>query len=134
VCPAGWSLLIACRSSSGGEHLNQARPGSTVDVARYARTVELPKWHAAIEAHHCHDAAAASDRCVGVRSVYFDASNMAPKQPPWKRKPPPGKTARTSLTAAEIKAARERAAAAGRRYPNLVDNMWALRQRSLRDR
>ncbi|WP_198173772.1 hypothetical protein [Lysobacter soli] len=59
---------------------------------------------------------------------------MAARQPPWKRKAPPGKKARTSLTAAEIKAARERAAAAGRRYPNLVDNMWALRQRSLRDR
>jgi len=38
------------------------------------------------------------------------------------------------LRDAEIRAARERAAAAGRRYPNLVDNLWALRQRSLPDR
>ena len=43
--------------------------------------------------------------------------------PPWKRKAPPGKS--RPLTAKQIKAARTRAAAAGRRYPNLVDNMWA---------
>ncbi|MES2859344.1 MAG: hypothetical protein V4704_09225 [Pseudomonadota bacterium] len=45
--------------------------------------------------------------------------------PPWKRKPPPGKS--RPLSAEQIGAARTRAAAAGRRYPNLVDNMWAAR-------
>lgn len=45
------------------------------------------------------------------------------KLPPWKRARPPGKPAR--LTTHQIEAARERASAAGRRYPNLVDNMWA---------
>ena len=45
--------------------------------------------------------------------------------PPWKRKSPPGKS--RSLSALQIDAARERAAQAGRRYPNLVDNMWAAR-------
>lgn len=45
--------------------------------------------------------------------------------PPWKRKAPPGKSRR--LCAQQIEAARMRAAQAGRRYPNLVDNMWAAR-------
>jgi len=45
--------------------------------------------------------------------------------PPWKRAKPPGKS--KPLTMAQIEAARERAAAARRRYPNLVDNMWAAR-------
>ena len=49
------------------------------------------------------------------------------KLPPWKRR----KTGRRGppLSAAQIAAARARAAAAGRRYPNLVDNMWAARQK-----
>lgn len=46
-------------------------------------------------------------------------------QPPWKRKAPPGKSRR--LSAQQVEAARMRAAQAGRRYPNLVDNMWAAR-------
>ena len=45
--------------------------------------------------------------------------------PPWKRKSPPGKS--RPLSAMQVDAARERAAQAGRRYPNLVDNMWAAR-------
>ena len=45
--------------------------------------------------------------------------------PPWKRKSPPGKS--RPLSALQVDAARERAAQAGRRYPNLVDNMWAAR-------
>ena len=45
--------------------------------------------------------------------------------PPWKRKAPPGKS--RPLSAQQIEAARMRAAQAGRRYPNLVDNMWAAR-------
>jgi len=45
--------------------------------------------------------------------------------PPWKRKAPPGKA--RPLSEHQIEAARLRAAAAGRRYPNLVDNMWAAR-------
>ena len=31
------------------------------------------------------------------------------------------------MSAMQVDAARERAAQAGRRYPNLVDNMWAAR-------
>lgn len=41
--------------------------------------------------------------------------------PPWKKKRPKG--ARVRLTKEEIGLARARAKAAGRRYPNLVDNM-----------
>lgn len=52
---------------------------------------------------------------------------MNPKLPPWKRPRKPGSTP-AKLTAAQVDAARARAAAAGRRYPNLVDNMWAARQ------
>lgn len=48
-----------------------------------------------------------------------------PSPPPWKRKAPQGKS--RPLSAQQIEAARMRAAQAGRRYPNLVDNMWAAR-------
>lgn len=51
----------------------------------------------------------------------LDPSSM----PPWKRKQPPGKS--RPLTTRQREAARMRAEAAGRRYPNLVDNMWAAR-------
>ena len=46
---------------------------------------------------------------------------------PWKRKRPPGKKT-TRLTAEWRQKARARARAAGRQYPNLVDNMWASTQ------
>jgi hypothetical protein len=45
------------------------------------------------------------------------------KLPPWQRGRPPGKS--TPLSAPQVEAARARAALSGRRYPNLVDNMWA---------
>jgi hypothetical protein len=47
------------------------------------------------------------------------------KTPPWKRKRPAGP--RTKLTEAQKAQARARAERAGRRYPNLVDNMAVAR-------
>jgi hypothetical protein len=45
------------------------------------------------------------------------------KSPPWKRPSPKGIRGRTKLSAADKAQARARAKKAGRRYPNLVDNM-----------
>lgn len=46
--------------------------------------------------------------------------------PPWKRPAPPkSSTPRPGLSPWQKAAARQRADEAGRRYPNLVDNMWA---------
>ncbi len=50
-----------------------------------------------------------------------------PRTPPW-RKPRPKGAAKVALTPESIAWAKARAAAAGRRYPNLVDNMAALRR------
>lgn len=50
-----------------------------------------------------------------------------PRVAPWKRPSPKTGQTRTPLTEAQKTAARKRAHAAGRRYPNLVDNMWASR-------
>ena len=53
-------------------------------------------------------------------------ANRSDERPPWKRKNPRKKSA--TLTAAQRGEARARARAAGRTYPNLVDNMavaWA---------
>jgi hypothetical protein len=50
-----------------------------------------------------------------------------PKTPPWRRANPKAKPARKKLSAVARAKARERAEAAGRPYPNLVDNMWAAR-------
>lgn len=47
--------------------------------------------------------------------------------PVWK-KAAPKNAAPTKLTDAQIEEARERAAKAGRRYPNLVDNMWVAKR------
>ena len=47
--------------------------------------------------------------------------------PPWKKKRPPGKPKR-KLTAAQIAEARELARKAGRRYPNLIDNLRVARK------
>jgi|SRR5262245_8965882 len=47
------------------------------------------------------------------------------RRPPWKRPNPRAKSRRRRLTAGQKTAARRRAKRAGRRYPNLVDNMQA---------
>ncbi|HRI82824.1 MAG TPA: hypothetical protein PLF88_10335 [Opitutaceae bacterium] len=47
---------------------------------------------------------------------------------PWKKKAPAETGPKTKLTPASIEWARARAKAAGRRYPNLVDNMAATRR------
>ena len=49
------------------------------------------------------------------------------RTPPWRKKRPPRK--RTKLSLEDKQAARTRAAKAGRRYPNLIDNMWAASRR-----
>ncbi|HTJ78014.1 MAG TPA: hypothetical protein VL357_03385 [Rariglobus sp.] len=50
--------------------------------------------------------------------------------PPWKQKKPVAGDAstKTTLTPESIEWAKARAKAAGRRYPNLVDNMAATRR------
>ncbi len=50
------------------------------------------------------------------------------KQAPWK-KPRPKLGKRTKLSEEDKAAARARAERAGRRYPNLIDNMWAAKRK-----
>ncbi len=52
----------------------------------------------------------------------------AARKPPWK-KPPPETGKPIRLSEDDKAAARARAARAGRRYPNLIDNMWAVKRR-----
>ncbi|MBU2048651.1 MULTISPECIES: hypothetical protein [Stenotrophomonas] len=47
--------------------------------------------------------------------------------PPWKKPSPNGKKKSQPLSEAQKSAARQRAEENGRRYPNLVDNMWAAK-------
>lgn len=53
---------------------------------------------------------------------------MATKSPPWKKKNPVKKASRIKLTEAQKEEARARAKKAGRRYPNLVDNMAVAKE------
>jgi hypothetical protein len=53
-------------------------------------------------------------------------TNRSPK--PWDRKNPLSAEAHTKLTAEQIELAKQRATAAGRAYPNLVDNMFVAAQ------
>lgn len=46
-------------------------------------------------------------------------------KPVWKKKRPKSLGKSKKLTPTQQSAAKSRAAKAGRRYPNLVDNMWA---------
>ena len=50
------------------------------------------------------------------------------RTPPWKKPNPARGAAKTTLTPAQKEQARKRAEAAGRRYPNLIDNMAVARQ------
>jgi hypothetical protein len=56
-----------------------------------------------------------------------DRQPMTEETRPWKRKKA-ARTKRTRLSAEWRQKARTRARNAGRRYPNLVDNMWASAQ------
>lgn len=47
--------------------------------------------------------------------------------PPWKKPSPNGKKKSQPLSEGQKDAARQRAEENGRRYPNLVDNMWAAK-------
>jgi hypothetical protein len=49
-------------------------------------------------------------------------------QAPWKKPVPKAKASKTALTPENIAWARARARRAGRRYPNLVDNMAAVQR------
>jgi hypothetical protein len=57
---------------------------------------------------------------------------MASKTPPWKKRNPVKRAARKTLTAEQKERAKERARLAGRRYPNLVDNMAVARESNSR--
>lgn len=48
--------------------------------------------------------------------------------PPWKTKKKNTNKVKKKMTPEQVSLARERALAAGRPYPNLVDNMWAMKQ------
>jgi hypothetical protein len=52
---------------------------------------------------------------------------MTADPPPWKKKTP-RKGRPLKLTEAQKQEARTRAAKAGRRYPNLIDNMYVARR------
>ena len=56
------------------------------------------------------------------------ASDVDAEEKPWKKPAPGGK--KKTLTDAWKAKAKKRADAAGRKYPNLVDNMWATEQMS----
>lgn len=51
----------------------------------------------------------------------------ASKSPPWQKKNPVKASKRVQLTPAQKAQAKARAEAAGRRYPNLIDNMYVAR-------
>ncbi len=53
-------------------------------------------------------------------------TNRSPK--PWDRRNPLTAEAHTKLTPEQVEQAKARAAAAGRVYPNLVDNMFVAAQ------
>ncbi|HRE81173.1 MAG TPA: hypothetical protein PLN52_09005 [Opitutaceae bacterium] len=57
----------------------------------------------------------------------------SPSEKPWKRPAPKSTHGRVKLTPESIKKAKAAAAKAGRRYPNLIDNMAAARAQKERE-
>jgi hypothetical protein len=57
------------------------------------------------------------------------SSARAQSKVPWKKAPPKG-SSHTTLSAGEKSAAKKNAKKAGRRYPNLVDNMNAAKKKN----
>ena len=53
---------------------------------------------------------------------------MTSRSKPWDRKNPLRPDEHTRLTPEQVEQAKQRAAAAGRAYPNLVDNMYVAAQ------
>ena len=53
---------------------------------------------------------------------------LVAQKPVWEKKRPKSLGKSEKLTPAQRSAAKSRAAKAGRRYPNLVDNMWASKK------
>jgi len=52
---------------------------------------------------------------------------MKDRLPPWKMPRAKARRSHVKLTPVQKQAAQRRAAEAGRRYPNLIDNMWAAK-------
>lgn len=65
--------------------------------------------------------------CLRYLGYHHHMEKKKAAKPVWK-KPAPKNGRHTKLTEAQKEAARERAAKAGRRYPNLVDNMWVAKK------
>jgi hypothetical protein len=61
-----------------------------------------------------------------------DRSDAPP--PPWKKKTPRKSKGSVKLSEESRRMAMARALEHGRRYPNLIDNMWAAQQQSARAR
>jgi len=57
-----------------------------------------------------------------------NGARVKAKTEPWKRPNPRAKDAHQPLSPAAKAAAKARAKAAGRTYPNLIDNMWAAKE------
>jgi len=53
---------------------------------------------------------------------------MPPKKKVWNKKRPKSLGKSKKLTSSQKSKAKARARKAGRKYPNLVDNMWASKQ------
>jgi len=75
--------------------------------------------------------ARARPRGEHAKPVRYNKRHSMPLQPPiWKRPNPRRRTGTSKpLTEAQKAAARRRAQAAGRPWPNLIDNIWAARQK-----
>ena len=54
---------------------------------------------------------------------------MKKKKPVWKKKRPKSLGKSKKLTASQKASAKRRAKKAGRKYPNLVDSMWAAKKK-----
>ena len=63
---------------------------------------------------------------LNVKSYYMQKNKLDSKLPPWKKPKRKGKGFK--LSPEQIEEAKQRAADAGRRYPNLVDNMYVARK------
>lgn len=116
------TLLVAIAAVNAWNRLAIA---THAPAGRYVSRYAAARWSSADEFDTpCHA------RCMATRQERHLAER-SDNRPPWKRKNPAD--THTKLTPEDIAEARARARAAGRTYPNLIDNMAIARKKKERE-
>ena len=117
-------------------HAVLAKKGDKVKLVRFGQKGKKgsPKGTARNRAFHArHNCSAKTDKfSAGYWACKHKWQIMATQKKVWNKKRPKSLGKSKKLTSSQKAKAKARARKAGRKYPNLVDNMWASKQQILK--